>query len=135
MPDPIVIEGTPQELFDRAVIAVDRQGKPSRGADGRCLYRGPGGLKCAAGHLIDDDDAAMCFDAKPAAHSGVYDLARHGRLAFESEGARRTVSNLQVSHDFAASDADFRRGFRKRAIRVAAQFGLTMPELPPLEDV
>src|SRR5262245_55371452 len=50
-----------KSLFDQAVTAVVKQGRPSLDHDGSCAYRGALGLKCAAGHLIRDDEyiAAM----------------------------------------------------------------------------
>jgi len=36
------------------VEAIGKQGRPSVGDKDRCLYRGPDGLKCAAGHVIPD---------------------------------------------------------------------------------
>ena len=43
-----------QELYDFVVAAIVKQGRPSVGDNDRCLYRGPDGLKCAAGHVIPD---------------------------------------------------------------------------------
>lgn len=44
---------TLQQLFDRVVTAVLKQGRPSV-TDGGCAYRGDDGAKCAVGHLITD---------------------------------------------------------------------------------
>jgi hypothetical protein len=51
---------TPQEQnqrsFDRAAVALVKQGKPSLAPDGlMCLYRGPGGARCAAGWLFEGE--------------------------------------------------------------------------------
>ena len=46
---------TPQGLFDFVVAHLRKQGVKSR-CDLACLYRGPGGLKCAAGCVIRDDE-------------------------------------------------------------------------------
>lgn len=45
-----------QEIFDTALLGIRAQGWFSMDA-GSCLYRGPHGLKCAAGHLLDDETA------------------------------------------------------------------------------
>ena len=49
-----------QELFNKAVGGIYNQGKPSyqpsMGSDaGVCMYRGPEGVKCAVGFIIDDE--------------------------------------------------------------------------------
>lgn len=43
-----------QEIFDTVYEALMKQGKASI-RNGICQYRGPGGTKCAIGHLIPDD--------------------------------------------------------------------------------
>ncbi len=53
---------TPQEIFDKAVLGVLKQGKRSVKDTHQCAYRGDGGLKCAVGFLIDDDDLARRMD-------------------------------------------------------------------------
>jgi len=45
---------TKQETFDIVFKHLKQQGCKSLNG-GRCLYRGPNGLKCAAGVLIPDD--------------------------------------------------------------------------------
>lgn len=46
---------TPQEIFDKAVDGMLKQGEQSYDRDQGCVYRHPSGLKCAVGHLISDD--------------------------------------------------------------------------------
>lgn len=47
---------TNQQIFDKAVTALLKQNQRSGdpGSYAGCQYRGPNGLKCAVGHLIDD---------------------------------------------------------------------------------
>ena len=45
---------TKQETFDFVATKLIEQGVPSM-QPGSCLYRGPNGTKCAAGHLIPDE--------------------------------------------------------------------------------
>ena len=60
---------TRQEMFNRATAHLVRQGKRSVNDSGRCLYRGPNGLKCAIGIFLPDpladlyDDQAIDGDA------------------------------------------------------------------------
>lgn len=48
---------TEQEVFDQVAVHLLNQGARSeRKLDGLCLYRGEGGMKCAAGCLIVDEE-------------------------------------------------------------------------------
>lgn len=51
---------TAQEIFDKVVDHLRRQGKKARSASGRCMYRTHSNegtiLKCAIGCLIPDDE-------------------------------------------------------------------------------
>lgn len=52
---------TPQQVFDRVVAHLRKQGQRSvistgAGLPTKCVYRGAGGRKCAAGCLIADDE-------------------------------------------------------------------------------
>lgn len=55
---------TAQEIFDKVATHLLRQGKKSEGPGKGCLYRGPNGLKCAAGFLIDDAYYDPKFEGK-----------------------------------------------------------------------
>ncbi len=52
-----------QEVFDYVVNALRLQNERSI-REGSCVYRGPDGLKCAAGHLIPDEDYKSCFEGR-----------------------------------------------------------------------
>lgn len=45
-----------QEVFDFICTKVVEQGQAARNERGECAYRGHYDLKCAAGHLITDED-------------------------------------------------------------------------------
>lgn len=44
---------TPQDIFDKVLNGLRKQGKASV-ANGSCYYRSPDGCKCAVGLLMDD---------------------------------------------------------------------------------
>ena len=46
---------TDQGIFDYVVAKLAEQGKRSRISYEGCKYHGPGGTKCAVGHIIPDD--------------------------------------------------------------------------------
>lgn len=117
-------DSTPQEIFDYVVARLRAQGEKSEGACtrlnlepyGGCLYRGPRGLKCAAGHLIPD---------------AFYDPDMEGRGVAKipyfldwSKEARQLVDRLQVIHDNHAV-CDWEMSFAE----LAEDFGLAAP--PP----
>lgn len=52
---------TKQETFDIVVKNLRRQNAQSE-EDGSCMYRGPNGLRCAAGWLIPDDKYKEDFE-------------------------------------------------------------------------
>lgn len=119
---------TPQEVFDTAVNGVIAQGRPSATAHSyggfACLYRGPNGLKCAAGHLFTDGEVAGC---ETVGASSI--LVRSPRLG-EHEAL---ISRLQRAHDLAAEDAfreddfdvqAFVASFKERVNEIAAKHGL-----------
>lgn len=63
---------------------------------GSCLYRGPGGLKCAMGALIPDAIMNAGYE-----HSGIRSLLRyHDEIATFFDGVdKRLLSELQNAHD------------------------------------
>lgn len=121
-----------QELFDRAVGGVIRQGGPSVDPiTGSCSYLGADGRRCAAGHLMDDDQIErvieMGYNGRPISTvaGALEDLA-------EELGEEVTFAAfLQDCHDNAYSDTlpdkldptyvprPFMESFRGQALRLA----------------
>ena len=83
---------TKQEFFNKSVAGVIKQGALSKNFTGHCLYRGPDGLKCAIGHVINDDEV---IENERAIALLPF---RHGRFNHLWDLAQ----NLQGAHD--ASD-------------------------------
>lgn len=54
-------QATAQEVFDQVARHLIIQGKQCR-IGSECAYRGPDGLKCAAGCLIGDDEYQRDFE-------------------------------------------------------------------------
>lgn len=54
----------PQVLFDIVAKHLLKQNERSENEDSECLYRGPRGLKCAAGCLIPDDKYIRNMECK-----------------------------------------------------------------------
>ena len=119
-----------QEIFNIVARHLLTQGEKSmtgnkdRGGE-ICMYRGPRGLKCAAGVLMTDEEADECGEQWPwgaaatAAQHRVIDRIGHSGL----------VAQLQRVHD----NAD--PGYWKGELReVAAQFDLNPSVLDEFEE-
>jgi len=115
---------TPQEIVNKVYFALKKQGKPSVDKNGECLYRGPNGLKCAAGHLMSDKEYDSLMEGYDVNYSG-------GLFHFPeviSENAK-LIKDLQDAHDMAASqDENFWDEFSYRLIHVLNKFDLEHPE-------
>ena len=89
-----------QSIFNRAYLGLKAQGfKVSATAGGKCMYRGPGGLKCAAGHLIPDDRYAFAMERRCASDVGtVYGFDIFGEGVTKED--ENFLDNLQEAHDY-----------------------------------
>lgn len=119
---------TNQEMFDFVVKSVIDQGRPSVVIDdgkARCMYRGEGGTKCAAGFLLEDDEVVE--------NKTIYDVLAafktlHGTNTF------KLLRDLQCAHDESATtewpecaratDEEFVTEFKDAARKVAIRHRL-----------
>lgn len=86
---------TQQQTFDTVVTHLRKQGVQSRKGTGMCMYRGSGGLMCAAGCLIPDDKYDTGMEGFSASSVG-----GRPRNVLEDEGHDiPLVQSLQVTHD------------------------------------
>lgn len=108
-----------QEAFNRAVAGVIKQGRPSVDAAGRCLYRGPDGLRCAVGWLIPDE----LYEPEMEGVNTNWLRVMWPR-AMSACDNRFLVRELQEAHDWASMRGDFLREFKKQCRGVAARYGL-----------
>lgn len=110
-----VLTASNQQIFDRAVTAVVLQGRKAgeSNAEGgfRCMYRAPNGDKCAAGHVLNDDQIPV---EGQAAHCMKVDLR------YET---RALIGALQGAHD-SADPSNFVPSFLHAAKGVAERFNL-----------
>jgi hypothetical protein len=135
---------TGQDAFDAVWRHfVVENGKPSHGqylgASG-CMYRGPGGARCAAGVLLDDRDYGPALEGHPASYMGAHQfpnspLLRAALLTFPTApGVQRSLaSHLQRAHDYSvgatvrSTFSEFRTNIEAALRRVADRFGLEVP--------
>lgn len=94
-----------KELLKKAIESVIAQGECSINDACLCVYRGSKGLKCAVGHLIDDEHYHRSLE-NMTAHDEAVILAVQksiGRdLSREESGFLRA---LQRAHDRASSES------------------------------
>lgn len=127
--------GHMQELFDRAVSGVIKQGEPSYDSTNQsCRYRGPCGTKCTIGHLITDEHYYRDLDTDiNICDQGVQRalIASNPNLStsflIPSE-TFRMLYQLQLAHDTPAhrnpSSKQFIISFRKSSESIAKEFNL-----------
>lgn len=110
---------TLQEVFDKSVGGVIAQGRPGRNLHRACSYRTADGLKCAAGHLIEDEHYYPALEGNLAWGASV-------RPALKASGVPDSslVSALQVAHDDSGDGRDFLPAFAKRSREIAAEYNL-----------
>ena len=91
-------QATEQQVFDQVVKHLLAQGVRSKKGDfteNVCMYRGPAGLKCAAGCLIGDDEYTEAMDNNHAGTS--WDgLMSRGEVPKEHG---TMIQNMQTIHD------------------------------------
>lgn len=114
-----------QKAFNKAYRGLASQGferstAPTDGNHDQCLYRGPGGRKCAAGWLIPDRKYKPEMEA-----SGIVTyVLDEGLYDFDGLDGRFLLT-LQRAHDNGLSP----RSMKQRLAEFATEFGLTVPRL------
>lgn len=129
---------THQQIFDKAVLGVVRQGALSK-YDSRdtCRYRltrGAQTLACGVGQLIDDANYNAAVEGCGVRYAGPFAKGPSARLyrALASSGVDLSdaktgdlLAGIQRTHDYANSLADF----IEEAANLAREFALTFPDL------
>jgi hypothetical protein len=120
-----------QEMFDQAVLGVVGQGKRSVNAAGKCLYRGPNGLKCAVGFLIADKRYNAEYNGAGASSPEVINMieASIGRELKNIEIS--VLESLQTMHDGCERPGHFIDDFIRGVTCVAKDYNLKMPVVLP----
>lgn len=114
-----------QEIFDKAVLGVVAQGKQSTSRDNMwCRYRGEKGLKCAVGHLIDDEYYNTNLENEDATNHDVIIAVSNSIGRPLTKGERRLLDALQHAHDGSADNEEFIYEFKERIYEVALAFNL-----------
>lgn len=107
-----------QQIFNKVSRHLLTQGETSVDEDGECLYRGPGGLRCAVGCLIADEHYTEDMEG-----NSVNDIRL--RTALKASGIDvichySLLRALQILHDRWSPS-----GWRQELRLVALEFGLS----------
>ena len=103
---------TLREIFETVKAHLLAQGKQAADENGQCLYRAPGGLKCAVGCLIPDELYTQKTFRQP-----LVDVLNAAGIP---GAACDLLLDLQNAHDFSGNwlgDMDGLRGELKRIER------------------
>lgn len=142
---------TMQEAFDKAALAVLEQGMPSE-LVGTCLYISHAAdgseLHCGIGFLLPSNEMCEYWDNNEWTMMSLLDKDLEDSIQLEWEkdlqdtGLNnlhpRFLLELQNAHDncIELTGDTFRYQFRRRMLRVAKNYGLTVPfETSDLEEV
>ena len=92
---------TQQETFNTVVNALRKQGCKSSQVNepDNCLYHGPSGLKCAAGHLIPDEEYNENFEGTPLLDGLSEKPTIVGNIIRRLGHDIHLVQKLQIIHD------------------------------------
>ena len=114
-----------QEVFNKVWDHIITQGKPSADKYGHCYYRGPDGLKCAAGIFLTDEQAIELDKVNMG-----WDEACDVFYPELSDLPANLIRALQACHD-ASSELNpegFIKSFKRNATLLADSHDLTVTE-------
>lgn len=116
---------TKQEVFNKVWNHIIAQGTPSLDDRGYCSYRGPNGLKCAAGIFLTDEQAIELDQGDAGWGEACYVIFPELEVL-----PVELINELQGVHDTASglNDEDFIKSFKRNATCVAVLHNLTVPE-------
>lgn len=86
-----------QEMFTKVWKGLESQGWQRSAVGDNCRYRGPNGMKCAAGHLLPDENYNSLFESK-----NVFSLLQDHPLVFGQELDKEGedfITRMQQAHD------------------------------------
>jgi hypothetical protein len=116
-----------QSAFEQAMRHLFEQGKPCRGEDGYCAYRGPYNTKCAVGALIPDDQYSPLFEGEDMDHL-------KGAVPNLHKVSKHLLLRLQALHDTNLNWG--KSGFTgfEAAMKIATDFRLDASILSTLRE-
>ena len=117
---------TIQEIFDKSVIGVIKQGKKSLDLNG-CAYRGFNGNKCAIGHLITDDHYNKKLEGCTAGEILVDNALEASINTKLNDTLLSMLLDLQRAHDYSDfSERYFLNDFIAKVTNICKKYSLFM---------
>lgn len=118
---------TAQGIVDHVSAAIVEQGAPSQKASGMCMYRGPNGRKCAAGHLIPDELyheglESIGWRTMDEEFYKACGLQHHSSMIWELQRCHDVAASSEQSNDY------FIELFQESVIKLCRKFHLNIPE-------
>lgn len=110
---------TMQEMFDKMLSGIIKQGALGKTADGSCAYQLPDGRRCVASQLLSDEQLANVVHAGLNS-SGFSSINYIFKIVPRDSAELRLVRDLQDTHDESENLTDFLEGARL----VAAEYKL-----------
>lgn len=122
-----------QDIFEFTTTELLKQGKASMMSEfgiSSCLYRHPDGLKCAVGHLIDDEFYDEEMENQPCQSRIVWpsiikSVQKKYNIDLNELDANlgTVLSFMQVAHDdYLTKGVEL---YKKQIVEVAEEFGLS----------
>jgi len=120
---------TLQQIFDQAYNGILAQGGQSSNAYGRCMYRGPGGRKCAVGHLLPDALYHHSMEGHPVDYSTrvLGSALLQAGIDMEDRPTINLVIRMQAIHDD-IYEGNFLEEFKFSMRALAIENNLEVPQ-------
>lgn len=120
-----------QELFNKAFLGMKSQGFAPSMSGGSCTYRSLKGMKCAIGHLIDDEDYEESIEGATALNVVVLkSLFTNDAYDSLNDEDKAFIYDIQLCHDnehtTTLDDAPIK--IKERFFTFAEQYDLTVLE-------
>ena len=115
-----------QEALDKAYLGLMDQGCRSTNNKGSCLYRGPNGLKCIIGMLVDDEIAAI-WDATDDSEIGSILIPSEYEWIADDLGFYSLLQSIHDSLSWCDGEDDFREYLTIKVKGFSEEYNLTVP--------
>lgn len=119
-----------QEIFNKVVLHLNKQGVKSVNEDGRCMYRGDNGTMCAVGCLIHDNvylnEHNPRIEGLPVTYNQVQEHLRLSGISCDKETIE-LLHELQQLHDDRLTCSFTSPRFLSKVKYIASEFDLSVP--------
>jgi hypothetical protein len=111
-----------QEIFNKVLDALRKQGHASINKNGSCMYRAENGDRCAVGHLISDEAYSPELEGRRASTSPVQSALASSGVPTDFDTIK-LLMELQFAHDRSLKEYGMSK-FESRMSDIAIRFSL-----------